>query len=118
MVSAIPPMADPVRPSIRRQLLRNALSALIALDLAALSGLIADQWFIERTGHSLGFALALLPPMFALSRPLSDAVLVMADRHAGIPDAGERIPTTGQSPPDLTVPIPTFPSLRQRKPSP
>lgn len=81
----------------RRTLLRNLLASLIALDLAALAGLVADQWFVEGLGRSMGLAMVLLLPLFALAHPLAKAVMAIADGHPGIPDTGEQIPRPGQS---------------------
>lgn len=83
---------------MRRTLLRNAFSTLIAMDGVALAALVANQWFVEGLGHSWSIALVLFLPLFLLARPLSEAVLTMAERHAGIPDTGEQIPLSGQSP--------------------
>jgi len=82
--------------STRRLLLRNALSALIALDLLALIALVVNQWLVQDMAYAWGIAAVLALPLFALAGPLSDAVLVMADRHAGIPNTGEKIPGAGQ----------------------
>ena len=80
----------------RRSLLRNPLSALIALDLLALAALVANQWFAVSAGVAWGIAAALALPVFALARPVSATVLAMADRYAGIPNTGEQIPEAGQ----------------------
>lgn len=82
--------------SRRRDLLRHALSALIALDAVALVALVLNQWLIDSPALSWLLAAALAAPLFALSRPLSSAVLDMADRHAGIPETGVTIPGSGQ----------------------
>lgn len=82
--------------STRRSLLRNALSALVAVDLLALVALVANQWLAIIPVQAWGIAALLALPVFLLVRPLSDAVLVMADRFGGIPDPGEKIPGAGQ----------------------
>ncbi|MGY0652909.1 hypothetical protein ACW7GZ_13825 [Luteimonas sp. A537] len=82
--------------SARRSLLRNALATLIAFDLVASTSFIAYQWLGASMSLAWGIAMALAFPVFALSWSAADAVLVMADRHAGIPDTGEQIPRTGQ----------------------
>lgn len=82
--------------SARRSLLHTALSALIALDLLALVALVANQWFEVHATQAWVIAGVLAVPVFMLVRPLSDAVLAMADRFGGIPDMGEKIPGVGQ----------------------
>lgn len=79
-----------------RSLLRNALSALVALDLLGLAALVSNQWFAITPAQVWGVAAMLALPVFMLVRPLSDAVLAMADRFGGIPDPGEKIPGAGQ----------------------
>ncbi|MEN1961206.1 hypothetical protein WCE41_12910 [Luteimonas sp. MJ246] len=81
----------------RRSLLRNALATLIALDLMALASLLANQWFEASAGLTWGIVMALSFPAFSMSLSTADAVMAMADRYAGVPDAGEQIPQAGQS---------------------
>lgn len=80
----------------RRFLLRNALSALVTLDLLALTAFVLNQWFALDIMEAWRVAAAFALPVFVLVQPLSGAVLAMADRYAGIPDTGEKIPRAGQ----------------------
>jgi len=82
--------------STHRSLLRNALSALVALDLLGLAALVSNQWLAIPPAQVWGVSAMLALPVFMLVRPLSDAVLGMADRFGGIPDPGEKIPGAGQ----------------------
>ncbi|MGY1531411.1 hypothetical protein [Luteimonas sp. A649] len=81
----------------RRALLRTIFSTLIVLDGIGLAALVLNQWLVEEAGRSWSIAVVLFVPLFLLARPLSDALLSMADRYAGIPNAGEQIPLSGQS---------------------
>lgn len=83
----------------RRTLLRNALATLIAFDVVALASFVANQWLEASSALTWGIAMALAFPVFAMSGAAADAVLLMADRHAGVPDTGEQIPQSGQCEP-------------------
>jgi len=83
----------------RRTLLRNALATLIAFDVVAIATYVANQWLEASGALTWGIAMALAFPVFAMSGAAADAVLEMADRHAGIPNAGEQIPPSGQCEP-------------------
>ncbi|MDQ2703027.1 MAG: hypothetical protein M3Y70_09525 [Pseudomonadota bacterium] len=79
-----------------RPLVRNALSALVALDLLGLATLVSNQWFAIDPVLAWGVAAVLALPVYVLVMPLSNAVVAMADRFGGVPDAGEKIPGAGQ----------------------
>lgn len=84
---------------VRRHVLANTLSALIAWDAALLISLVWTQWFTGPSGAAPGIALALAAGLFLPARRVALAVMAMADRYAGIPDTGEQIPSPGQSAP-------------------
>jgi hypothetical protein len=80
----------------RRSLLGYSLSALLVADAAAVLALVLNQWFAQGAGRAWALAAAMAIPLFVPARRLSIAVLDMAERYAGIPDTGEKIPGAGQ----------------------